>query len=89
MRTTLTIEDALAEALKKQAHETGRPFKAVVNDALRAGLARTTTEPLKRPYRIEPASMGQPRPGVDLEKGLQLAGMLEDEELARKLDMRK
>lgn len=38
MRTTLTIEDSLAELLKKQAHETGKPFKQVVNEALRAGL---------------------------------------------------
>ena len=39
MRTTLTIDDDLAKALKRRAQETGRSFKALVNEALadRAG----------------------------------------------------
>ena len=35
MRTTLTLDDDLAVALKEQAQRAGRPFKQVVNDALR------------------------------------------------------
>ncbi|MDZ7811368.1 MAG: type II toxin-antitoxin system VapB family antitoxin [Arhodomonas sp.] len=40
MRTTLTIEDRLAEELKRAAHSSGKSFKQIVNEALRAGLRR-------------------------------------------------
>lgn len=33
--------------------------------------------------------MGRPARGLDLDKALQLAGSLEDDELARKLELRK
>jgi len=72
MRTTLTIDDSLAELLKKQAYETGKPFKQVVNDALRAGLEHAGTARKPLPYRGEPASMGSARPGADLDKALTL-----------------
>ena len=39
MRTTLTLDEQIAKALKEVAHRTGKPFKQVVNEALRAGLA--------------------------------------------------
>ena len=40
MRTTLTLDDDLAMMLKQKAEETGRPFRDVVNDAIRRGLIR-------------------------------------------------
>ena len=49
MRTTLTIEDHLARALKERAHRTGKPFKQVVNEMLRAGLSATRARRSK-PY---------------------------------------
>jgi hypothetical protein len=39
MRTTLTIDDRLAKALKALAHRCGKPFKQVVKETLQAGLA--------------------------------------------------
>lgn len=89
MRTTLTIDDRIAAALKRRALETGKSFKAVVNEALQAGLEASHTLPRARPYRVEPVSLGEPRPGIDLDKALRLAGELEDEELARKMELRK
>lgn len=89
MRTTLTIDDSLAELLKKQAYETGKPFKQVVNEALRAGLEHAGASRTPRQYRIEPASMGAARPGVDLDRALTVASELEDAELERKMDLRK
>jgi hypothetical protein len=38
MRTTLTIDDTLLRQLRQKALDTGKPFKQVVNDTLRAGL---------------------------------------------------
>ena len=89
MRTTLTIEDDLASALKEKAFRTGRSFKAVVNAALRAGLAAGEKSPGSKPYRLTPASLGGVRPGFDLDKALGLAEALEDREIGRKLEQRK
>lgn len=89
MRTTLTIDDSLAELLKKQAFETGKPFKQVVNETLRAGLEETRVAPAARAYRLEPISMGSSPPGVNLDKALTLAAALESDELGRKMDLRK
>jgi len=85
----MTIEDDLARALKRRAQETGRSFKSLVNEALRAGLEETAPEPVRRPYRLESVAMGQITAGLELDKALLLAGRLEDEELARKLELRK
>ncbi len=89
MRTTLTIEDHLAETLRKIAFESGRSFKEVVNETLRTGLTRRTDLPKARPYELIPVSMGGVCPGVDLDRTLQLAEKLEDQEIAAKLRMRK
>lgn len=71
MRTTLTIDDKIAEALKKRAFESGKSFKQVVNETLRAGLEGDL--PKKRRYQLCPVSMGQVRPGVNLDKANQIA----------------
>ena len=89
MRTTLTIDDPVARQLKDEAHRTGRSFKAVVNETLRVGLARGPATPAGRRYRLEPVSMGEVVGGHDLDRALQLAARLEDEEIGRKLQQRK
>jgi hypothetical protein len=87
MRTTLTIDDETARRLKDRAHRTGRSFKHVVNEALRSGLQRG--QPRPRRYRLKPAPLGGVRPGIDLDKALRLSDALEDEGIARKLELRK
>lgn len=88
MRTTLTIDDDLLDQLKRRALETGKPFKDTVNDALRAGI-RETSVVKPRPYRLQPASLGHPRGGLDLDRALHIAQALEEEALAEKLEQRK
>jgi hypothetical protein len=89
MRTTLTLDDDLAAALKEAAHRSGESFKQVVNDALRAGLVAGTTPSRAKRYRVKPVSLGGVRSGVDLDRALQTADALEDEEIARKIELRK
>lgn len=87
MRTTITIDDRLAMELKRLAAETGKPFKRVLNETLRAGLrGRKRASSV---YRLRPASLGLPLVGVDLDKALQLADKLEDAALRDKLEQRK
>lgn len=88
MRTTLTIDDSLANELKKRALETGKPFKEVVNETLLIGLQQKAVRK-PRAYRLKPASLGAPLPGVDLDKALRLADELEDASLCAKLEQRK
>ncbi|MDE0139057.1 MAG: ribbon-helix-helix domain-containing protein [bacterium] len=75
MRTTLTLDDDLADALKEQAQRTDQPFKKVVNDTLRRGLSPALVETAPR-YLVDPHPSGF-RPGVDPMRLNQLNDSLE------------
>lgn len=62
-RTTLTLEDDVAARLREEARRQGRPFKDIVNDAIRAGLDRA---PGAEPYELPVRDLGL-RPGIDLD----------------------
>ena len=85
MRTTVRIEDDLLAELKEQARAEGISLAQLLNRALRAGLE--TKKPRRRPVRIQPLEMGPPK--IDLDKALHMAEQLEDEELLRKVALRK
>lgn len=89
MRTTLTIDDNIAKTLKEAAHRSGKSYKEVINETLRAGMTAKHIINKAKPYRLNPVSLGNVSPGYNLDKALQLADHLEDEEIARKLDMKK
>lgn len=86
MRTTVTLEDDVAAALQAVARERGLTFKQAINGALRAGLGAAAAT--ASPYRM-PARALRLRPDVDLDKALHLAGTLDDDEVVRKLALRK
>jgi hypothetical protein len=88
MRTTLTIDDGIAKALKELAHRSNQSFKQVVNETLRAGLSAKTERRAKR-YEVRPASLGAVTPGINLDQALALADAIEDQELAAKMQLRK
>ncbi|MFB3904913.1 MAG: antitoxin [Acidobacteriota bacterium] len=88
MRTTLTIDEKVMERLKKVAAQSRLSFKEVVNRALWNGLERMQPGSARRRFRCRTYSMGFP-PASNLDKALQLAGSLEDEEVVQKLRMRK
>ena len=82
MRTTLTIEDDLAHALRERARLHNLPFKQVVNDALRRGISPAAShEPAPR-FTVNPIHSGF-APGVDPLKLNQLNEQLETEAFAR------
>ena len=82
MRTTLTIDDDLAGILQRRARELGKPFKELVNAALRKGLAENL-EQAAHPVRVRPHDFGPAR-GVDLDRLNQLADELEVEDYLTK-----
>jgi len=88
MRTTLRIDDDIAEKLKDLARKEDVSFGRMLNRVIRAGLAagKSASQPRKR-FRQETFDLGEP--AINLDKALALAGALEDDETARKLSLRK
>ena len=84
MRTTVTLAPDVDAAVRRLMRERRLTFKEAVNEAIRAGLAR---QPSATSYRTAALPMGVPM--VPLDKSLRLAAKLEDDELARKLALRK
>lgn len=88
MRTTVRIDDELLERLKALAQREKVSLTRVVNRTLQAGMRAAGKQQGKRPvYRQRTYSLGAPL--VSLDKALALAAALEDDEIARKVALRK
>ena len=86
MRTTLTLEDELAEQLRRLAQTSGQSFKQVVNSATRRGLSVGEDPALHPdPFKVRPRACGF-RSGIDPTKLNQLYDDLEAEDLRREAD---
>lgn len=78
MRTTITLDDQLLVEIKRLAAESGRTLSAVIEEAIRASLARRDDS-----RRDEPVSLptfkggGGVRPGVDLSNNAALLDVME------------
>jgi hypothetical protein len=58
MRTTLTLDPDVAAKARKGAAKLGKPFKEVVNAALRIGLDEVLKPPASKAYRTKPKPLG-------------------------------
>jgi hypothetical protein len=77
MRTTLTLDDDVAAKLRAEARRLGRPFREVVNDALRRGLLSRSGRGARAPIPIEPRDLGSVRPGLALDNVADLIEQVE------------
>jgi Ribbon-helix-helix protein, copG family len=87
MRTTVTLDDDVAAKLKRIARDRDVSFKEALNSTVRRGFERGEAKP--RPYRLPPPRRMEAKPGVNLDKALQLAGEMEDAEVLRKMRLGK
>ena len=87
MRTTVDIEAHLLKRLRLEARRRGVSFKDLLQGLLRRGLEEKRAA--AEPYLCPTFSLGSPLPSVDLDKALATAAALEDEEVARKLELRR
>jgi len=62
VRTTLTLDPDVAAKARKGVAQLQKPFKEVINEALRVGLAEILAPPTAKPYRTDPRPLGL-RPG--------------------------
>ena len=81
MRTTLTLDDDVADFLKEQSQLHNKPFKQVVNEVLRRGMAPRLQGPDPPRFRIVP-NRSSLFPGVDPRTLNQLNDQLEAEDFA-------
>ena len=84
MRTTITLAPDTDAYVRRLMRARGLTFGQAVNEAIRAGASRGRSRDVSY---TRPKSMGVA--AVPLDKALRLAGQLEDEEIIRKLALRK
>ena len=79
MRTTLSIDDDVMERARAIAAKLGRPFKTVVNEALRVSLEHVEQPAERRPYKTKPHAMGL-RSGRNIDNIQELLAQIEGED---------
>jgi hypothetical protein len=84
MRTTLTLDPDVARLLEEEAHRQRKPFKQVVNEAIRRGLAPQASRRAAPRYRVIPHRTTL-RPGIDPGSFNKLVDELEDEVVTAKM----
>jgi plasmid stability protein len=68
MRTTITLDDDVAARLQIKARKSGRPFKAVVNEAIRTGLAVEDQAKGLPPFKIRQQQLLRLKRGPNYDK---------------------
>lgn len=79
MRTTVTLDPDTEQIVRRRMRERGATFKQALNELLRSTREQAATA---APFRTATALMGESR--VDLDRALQVAAALEDDELVRR-----
>lgn len=78
MRTTISIDDKLLRAIKRRAADTDRTLSAVIEDAVRAELARdSVTGKPSRSQKVVTFKGNGVRPGVNLNSTAELIDLME------------
>lgn len=77
MRTTLTLDEDVAAKLKAEARRSGRPFREVVNETLRRGLASRRAAKERPAFKITARDLGHLKPGLSLDNVAELIEQVE------------
>jgi len=79
MRTTLTLDEDVAQRIKNLAAKLKKPFKVVLNEALRKGLDLVEKPQKRLSYRTIPHEMGL-REGLSIDNIQELLAQVEGED---------
>jgi hypothetical protein len=77
MRTTLTLDDDVAAKLQAESRRAGRPFREIVNETLRRGLASRRVAAPRQAFRVTTRDLGNLRPGLSLDNVAELIEQVE------------
>ena len=75
----MTLDPDVAAKAKKGAAALRKPFKEIINAALRAGLDQVLNPPASKPYRTHPRPLGL-RPGLNYDSVAELLTRAEGED---------
>ena len=78
MRTTIRIDDSLLADAKALAARTHRSLNSVIEDAIRAALARSSDDSPGPPVRLPTVSGHGLQPGVNLDDGAALRELMDE-----------
>lgn len=78
MRTTLSLDSDVLEEARSLAERTKKPFRAIVNEALRQGLRILDAPVERKPYVTQPRPLAA-RPGMQIDNVQELLSLLEGE----------
>jgi hypothetical protein len=79
MRTTLTLDADVAAKAKRAGAKLGKPFKEIINAALRIGLEEVLKPATAKPYRTQPRPMGL-RQGLSYDNVAEMLAAAEGED---------
>jgi hypothetical protein len=77
MLTTLTLDDDVAAKLKAESRRAGRPFRDVVNETLRRGLASRRACSRRQPLKVKTRDLGDVKLGLTLDNVAELIEQVE------------
>lgn len=77
MQTTLTLDDDVAAKLKAEACRAGRPFREIVNETLRCGLASRRATARRQAFKVTTRDLGNLKPGLSLDNVAELIEHIE------------
>lgn len=80
MRTTVRLPDDLMKAVKQHAVDTNRTLTDVIEEALRAALARGESDRVREPVRLPTYGSGGALLGVDLDDSASLLDLMDGRE---------
>jgi hypothetical protein len=72
VRTTLTLDEDVAAKLKAESRRAGRPFREVVNETLRRGLASRRIPARQQSFKVSVRDLGNLKPGLSLDNVAEL-----------------
>jgi hypothetical protein len=76
IRTTVTLDDDVAERVKAESRSPGASFKETINELLRVGLAARAEPRPRKPFKVKAYHMGV-IPGLNYDKTEDLLEYLE------------
>ena len=77
MRTTLTLDDDVAAKLRAEMRRSGKPFRDVVNETIRRGIASQQMPVGRRPFTVSAHDFGALRAGLSMDNIGELIEQLE------------
>ncbi len=86
LRTTIILEPDVQALIRKAMKERGNSFKEALNSAVRTGLTHAKR---KRGHFVQKSFATGEEQNFRWDKALEAAAAIEDEELGRKLSLRK